>query len=164
MRKRGIRLLKKNKQYITEDGRKALENVSINRGSRIRNTEQEIYKLLKNEFRESTLYGEKGADRIIYALERRIGKTTAIIELAAELGIPIVVDCYYIVLMKNTINDMRLQDRVSLINLRDLETRFDGRRDMPHTVLIDEGTDVEKVRKALKNLACFRETNIIGIQ
>lgn len=158
-------MLTKNKQYITVEGYAALDEVSRQRrDSGIRKTEQELYELLKNDFRELNLDGARGVDSIIYALERYTGKTTAVIALAAELGIPIVVDAQYKSFMEKEIKDMRLQDKIKLIILQDLEKRIDGRRDIPHTVLVDQPTDAAKVRKALSYLACVGETNIIGIQ
>ena len=56
------------------------------------------------------------------------------------------------------------QDKVKLIVLQDLESRWDGRRNIPHTVLVDQPTDAARVRKALSYLACVGETNIIGMQ
>jgi hypothetical protein len=157
-------VLTKNKQYITEEGKAALDEISRIRGRGIRKTEHELYELLKNDFRELNLDGARGADSIIYALERKTGKTTAVIELAAELGIPIVADRQYIDLLQREIKDMRIQNKVKLIILQDLEKRMDGRRDIPHTVLVDQHTDAARVRKALSYLACVGETNIIGIQ
>lgn len=149
-------MLTKNRQYITEEGRAALDEISRTRGSGIRKAGQELYELLKNEFRELNLDGTRGTDSIIYTLERRIGKTTAVIELAAEMGIPIVVDAQHKTYLESKLKEMRIQNKVKLITLQDLEHRMDGRRDMPHTVLVDQPTDAKKSKKSTKPFSLRR--------
>ena len=151
------------KVFITEEGREALEKITNSRRKNIDKTSDDIYKLLKEELRHLNFNSARGEDRIIYAVERMTGKTTAIIRIAEEFGIPIVADKNMKRFLDNLIKQ-RCNHGVKIINLKDLEQRMDGTRFMPYVVLVDQGTDVSAVRRALDLIGFMERPNIIGIK
>lgn len=139
--------------------------------SRISETGDVLYKELKERYRCMNAAEQQGLDNVVWTVERRIGKTTAIVRLAVEIGIPIVAERRYIPFLKEIAKEVSpvLVDNVKIIPLEELKDRsmLDGRRFAWHTVLVDEPTKVVEVRKALdsveKYITCHR-INILAIQ
>lgn len=151
----------KNGFYITSEGAEALREVSGKRTKEeVEKVSQEIYEELKKRYRKLNKEYAVNVDSIIYTVERRIGKTTAIIRLAEELGLPIVTEKRFEPLFAKT--------DVNIIQLEKLERteKMDGVRMVCHTVLVDEPTDAKRVRKAIEKCVSnwLSPVNILGVQ
>lgn len=146
--------------YMTTEGLEALEQVSCERTrEEVEATAQQIYEELKRLYRLFNREQAVNADGIICTVERKIGKTTAIIKLAEELGLPIIT--------RRQVKDMFRDVDANIIILEELELKnMDGIRKYYHTVLVDETTDAARVRQALENSVGVRgiAVNILGVQ
>lgn len=149
--------------YITTEGIEALHRESGKRSSKeVAEISQEIYEELKRRYKQLNKDGATGVDSLIYTVERKIGKTEAIIKLADELGLTIVCETKYAEFYRQRKED------VNVVSIGELEQCFkwEGKRYNFHTVLVDEPTNAKRVRKALGGiLACsLCPVNILGVQ
>lgn len=150
--------------FLTPEGRAALDEIAIERREkRIEQTSQLLYEELKGRYRKLNQCGAAGATEIIYCMERKTGKTTAIMRLAEELGVIIVTDNHFLKFYNRTAQDKDMN--IATVTLQSLRTKWDEKRFNFHTVLVDETTDVQEVREVLNEVALFgTPVNIIAIQ
>lgn len=147
--------------YITEEAYNALDAISCGRSrEQLAQTSNEIYKTLKEKYCQLNRDGAAGSDSIMLMVERKTGKTEAVIRLADELGLPIITErrC------TGLYNDRK--EDIKVIYLDELKPeKWTGKSYFPHTVLVDQPTDAKRVRKALTDMAPrWGQVNILGIQ
>ncbi len=153
----------KNGIYLTEGVLEALYQDAANRTPEgIAKASQEIYEELKKRYKQLNKEGAAGVDSIIYTVERKLGKTDAVIALAEELGITIVYENLFRDMYRNRRED------INVISVEDLEnpTKWEGKRFNFHTVLVDSPTDVKRVRAAINGIVqrTLCPVNILGVQ
>lgn len=153
----------KNGIYLTEGVLEALYQDAANRTpDGLAKVSQEIYEELKKRYKQLNKEGAAGVDSIIYTVERKLGKTEAVIKLAEELGITIVYENLFRDMYRNRRED------INVISVEDLEnpTKWEGKRFNFHTVLVDSPTDVKRVRAAINGIVqhTLCPVNILGVQ
>lgn len=150
-----------NNIYMTELAYAAINTLTDARTSeQVEEESKEIYKILKERYCLLNWTGAEGEDRIMLMPERKTGKTTAVMTLAEELGLPIVVKNCYRGLYSSAGKDIKI---ICLEELR--PEKWEGVKYYPHTVLVDRPTDAKEVRAALDRMRSrWGAVNILGIQ
>lgn len=152
--------------WLTDKGRGTLAQIKRTTDEILESTKC-IEDQLMTVYRRLNTMGAMGETVIIKMPERQIGKTTALLNVSADLGLHIITQKRYAQEMKYLASE-RLGVVDHILVLEDLErTYWDGRRLLLHTVLVDETTDVARVRKLLDKPmfgGVAIQANIIAIQ
>lgn len=143
------------KDFMTQETRNAIHEVARNRSkNRIIEISNELYVSLKHDIIDAGTYE---GEYITATVERMIGKTCALIRLANEYKVPIIVPNDNIkCLVERQAKELNKNVEAIVINRRNSSTHMEFRKKY-RVVLTEERVDIGLVKEI------FRPLGIVGI-
>lgn len=152
-----------NKLFVTPETREAIHRAASERSrKRVAEIEQDLEEILDQMLKMTTTQRvSAGENIIILTPERGIGKTTALIKIAAEWNIPIIAAPQEKHFMSEEIRHEYSHEEIQLLTTREAERAIRGTQ--YRVVLKTELEPIEKVREMLQKIG-MEQITVIGFE
>lgn len=151
-----------NKLFVTPETREAIHRAASERSSkRVAEIEQDLEEILDQILKMTMTQRVSVEDIIILTPERRIGKTTALIKIAAEWNIPIIAAPQEKHFMSEEIRREYSHEEITILTTYEAERAIRGTQ--YRVVLKTELEPIEKVREMLQKIG-MEQITIIGFE
>lgn len=152
-----------NKLFVTRETREAIHRAASERSSkRVAEIEQDLEEILDQMLKMTTTQrASEGENIIILTPERKIGKTTALIKIAAEWNIPIIAAPQEKKFMSEEIRREYSREEIPILTTYEAERAIRGTQ--LRVVLKTELEPIEKVREMLQKIG-MEQITVIGFE